>query len=62
MIGKISIENTNRVPSKNATDITHNVNLSLEIATSHIYSTDIHKAILEDVKDGVNTHAHNNTN
>ena len=47
-IGKMNINNTNRVPSKNVTNITHNVILSFEIG---------HK----DVKDGVDTRAQNDT-
>ena len=58
----MSINNTNRVPSKNTTNITHNVNLLFEIGTSHIYPTDTDKAVLKDMKDGVDTRAQNDTN
>ena len=58
----MSINNTNRVPSKNATNITHNVNLSFDIGTSHIHSTDTNEAVLKDVEYGVDTRAQNDRN
>ena len=61
MICKININNTNRVPSKNATTVTHNVNLSFNIGTSHIYPTDKNEILLEDVKDGVKARTQNDT-
>ena len=62
MIGKIISNDTNRVPSKNATTRTHNVNLSFEIGTSHIYPTDTNKILLEDVNDGIEARVQNDTN
>ena len=57
------IDNTNRVPLKNATtNITHSVNLSFEIGTSHIYSTDANEAVTEDMKDGLEARVYNDTN
>ena len=61
MIGKMRINNTNRVPLKNAPTITHNVNLSFEIGTSHVYPTDTNETVLEDVEDGVDARAQNDT-
>ena len=51
----MSINNTNRAPSKHATNISINLNLSFEIETSHVYSSDKNKAVFEDVKDGIDT-------
>ena len=49
----------NRVPSKNVATITHNVNLSFDIRTSHIYPTDTNKTVFEDVNDGVEVRTQN---
>ena len=62
MIVKTSINNTNRVPSENAPTITHNVNLSFDIGTSHIFPTDTNETLLEDANDGVDFRAQNDTN
>ena len=61
MIGKISINNMKRFPSNNAPTISHNVNLSFDIGTSHIYATDTDATLFEDVNDGVDTHTQNDT-
>ena len=53
MTDKMIINNTIKVPSNNATNITHNVNLWCEIGSSHILPPDNNEAVLEDVKDGV---------
>ena len=62
MIGKMIINNTNRVILKNTLKITHKLNLSLEIGTRHIYTTDTHVTLLEDTHDGVDSRAQNGTN
>ncbi len=56
------MNNTNKVPSNNSTNITHNVNLPFDIGTSHIYPNDNNEAVLKDVKDGKNARAQNDTN
>ena len=58
----MSIDNTNKVPSNNATNITHTVNLSFEIGTSYIYPNDNNEAVLEDVKNGVDARVQNDMN
>ena len=62
MTDKMSMNNTNKVPSNNATNITHNVNLSFDIGARHIYLTDNDEALLKDVKDGKNASAQNDMN
>ena len=62
MIGEMSSNNTNRFPSKNATTIIHNVNLSFEIRTSQIYQSNTNETLLEYVKDGTKVRAQNDTN
>ena len=62
MADKMNMNNTENVPSNNATNITHNANLSFEIVTSHIYPNDTNEAVFEDVKDGNNSSAQNDTN
>ena len=62
MIGKMSVNNMNRISSKNVTTITHNINILFEIGTSHMYLIDTNETLLEDVRAGVETHAQNNTN
>ena len=43
------MNNTNKVPSNNPTNITHNVNLSFEIS-SRIYPNDNNEAVVKDLK------------
>ena len=61
MIEKMSIDNIKRVPSKKTKNITHNLNLSFEIGTSHMYPTDTNESVLKGVKYGVDTRAQNDT-
>ena len=58
----MTTNNSNKVPSNNATNITHNVNLSFEIGTSHIYPNNNNEDVLDDAKDGQNSSAQNDTN
>ena len=62
MIDEMSMNNTNKVPYNNETNTTHNVNLSFEIGTSHIYPNDKNEAVLADVKDGKNARTQNDIN
>ena len=58
----MTIHDSNKVPSNNAANITHNVNLSFEIGTSHIYPNHKNGTAINDVKDGNNSSAPNDTN
>ena len=60
IIGEMSINNT-RIPSKYATTLIRNVNLSFEIGTRQMYATDTNETLLEDANDGVDSRVQKDT-
>ena len=50
------------VPTNAATNITHNVNLSFEIGTTHVTPTENNEIAIKDVNDENDSSAHNDTN
>ena len=62
MTVKLRMNNSSKVLSNTATNITHNVNLSFEIGTSHIYPRDNNGSVIKDVNDDNNSSAQNDTN
>ena len=56
------MNNLSKVPSNTATNITHNVNLSFDIGTSHIHPSENNGTTIEDVIDDNNSSAQNDTN
>ena len=62
MTVELRMNNSSKVPSNTATNITHNVNLSFEIGTSHIHPRDNNGTVIEDVNDDNNSSAQNDTN
>lgn len=55
------MNNRSKVPSNPATNITHNVNLSFEIGTTHMNPTENNRTTIEDVNDPKNSSEHNDT-
>ena len=59
MTVELQMNNSSKVPSNTATNITHNVNLSFEIGTSHIHSTDNNGTTTEEKIDTNNSSRQN---
>ena len=53
---------SSKFPTNAATNITHNVNLSFEIGTTHVTPTENNEIAIEDVMDANNSSEHNDTN
>ena len=62
MTVELQMNNLSKVPSNTATNITHNVNLSFEIGTSHIHPTENNGTAIKDVNNDNNLSAQNDTN
>ena len=62
MTVELQMNNSSKVPSNTATNITHNVNLSFEIGTTHVNPTENDGTAIEDVTDANNSSEHNDTN
>ena len=62
MTVKLQMNNSSKVPTNAATNITHNVNLSFEIGTSHVNPTENNGTTIEDVNDENNSSAENDMN
>ena len=62
MTVKLQMNNSSKVPTNAATNITHNVNLSFEIGTTHVNPTENNGTTIEDVTDAKNSSRPNDTN
>ena len=55
MTVEMRMNTSSKVPTNAATNITHNVNLSFEIGTTHVNPTENNSATIEDVIDANNS-------
>ena len=62
MTVELQMNQSSKFPSNTATNITHNVNLSFEIGTTHVNPTENNGTTIEDVNDPNNSSQHNDTN
>jgi hypothetical protein len=62
MTVEFRMNNLSKVPTNAATNITHNVNLSFEIGTTHVNPTENNGTTIEDVNDENNSSAENDMN
>ena len=62
MTVELQMNQSSKFPSNTATNITHNVNLSFEIGTTHVNPTENNGTTIEDVNDANNSSQHNDTN
>lgn len=62
MTVELQMNNSSKVPTNAATNITHNMNLSFEIGITHVNPTENNGTTIEDVNDDNNSSRHNNTN